>query len=373
MVGQKTGTVRRRNWNLDKIERFQRLLLAWYRKHKRLLPWRSRPTPYRVWIAEVMLQQTQVRTVLPYYNRFLERFPDIKTLAAASEDEVVRSWAGLGYYRRAHDLAAAARRIVEEWRGRFPRNIDDIRRLPGVGRYTAAALCSIAFHQAQPVVDGNVRRVIGRLHGIVNAPESYFWKEAESLLSREQPSDFNQALMELGALVCTPTRPRCDVCPVRILCSSGHRGSTPSANRRPGRAFEAIEIVVLILECQGEIVLGRNTEAEFIPGLWGLPTRILDRGRYRPLSAAQALARTILGYEPGLRACARVRHAITHRRILAHSYHAKIRTPRPPLADTTPFKWVLAEESASHLTSSLFRKCVAAAGVNIQPYRSGES
>ncbi len=354
-----------RKWNQNNVRKFQERLLGWYVSQRRILPWRSHPTPYRVWLAEVMLQQTQVQTVLPYYDRFLDRFPDIKALAAASEDDVLSLWAGLGYYRRARNLLRAARKIVAERKGRFPEAAEEIRRLPGVGRYTAAAIRSIAFHQADAVVDGNVRRVIGRLHGATRAPEGFFWEEAGTLLARDRPADFNQALMELGALICTPSNPRCSECPVRALCSSGRRGWISAVRRSSVRASVPVRMVLLILECQGEIVLGRNSGADFIPGSWGLPMHILNGRRDRPHSAARTLAGAILGCEPRLRVSVQVHHAITYRRILAHTFHARIPPPRPPLMDTAGFEWVPASGAARFLTSSLFHKSVAASGLKI--------
>lgn len=358
------SAISHKKWSEEKIGEFQERLLAWYRGHRRILPWRSRPTPYRVWIAEVMLQQTQVRTVLPYYERFLERFPDVKALAAASEDDVLQLWAGLGYYRRARDLRNAARKIVTEEKGRFPQTLEKIGRLPGVGRYTAAAVCSIGFHQSHAVVDGNVRRVIGRVHGIAAAPERFYWEEAESLLAREQPSDFNQALMELGALVCVPSHPHCSACPIRPLCRSGRQGLVPSPRGIPARVPESIEMVLLVLECEGELAIGRRSGAAFIPGKWGLPLRVINKC-VRPLSAATALAGAVLGNPPHLQASRRVRHAITYRRILAHTFHADIPPPRPPFVDADRFKWVPTEDLARYLTSSLFRKSAASAGLKV--------
>jgi A/G-specific adenine glycosylase len=345
-------------WNNEKIRKLQARLLAWYRQHKRVLPWRADPTPYRVWIAEIMLQQTRVQAVLPYYERFLARFPDVSTLAAASEGEVLELWAGLGYYRRARDLRNAAGRIIAELGGEFPRTFAGIMRLPGVGRYTAGAIHSIAFNQPQPVVDGNVRRVIGRLQGITSAPDSYYWHQSESWLARSEPADFNQAVMELGALVCVPAHPHCEECPLRSLCKSGRHRRVPPSPRRSVRAPESVELVMLVLECAGSIVLARQAEAEFIPGEWGLPVCILDADG-RPLSRAGDLAHMILGSRPRLNKSAPVHHAITHRRILAHVYRAAVPSPLPRLAAGGRFEWFPCREINRLLTSSLFRKGLA--------------
>jgi A/G-specific adenine glycosylase len=339
----------------ERITKLRLRLLTWYRRHKRALPWRSRRTPYRIWIAEIMLQQTRVQTVLPYYDRFLRRFPDVKALAAAAENEVLELWAGLGYYRRARHLHAAARKIVAESGGRFPRTFEAILQLPGVGRYTAGAIHSIAFDQPQPVVDGNVIRVVSRLNAVSKAPAGYFWNQAQLWLDREAPADFNQALMELGALVCLPVQPCCAECPLRSLCRTGRQGRAAPVHRHPGRAQESVELAMLILECDGNVVLQKLPEAGFIPGEWGLPVRTLRSGS-PPLAQARSLARCIFGVAPPLQECRSVRHAITHRSILAHLYRATLAAPPPRLLDANRFAWFPRADLSRLLTSSLFQK-----------------
>jgi A/G-specific adenine glycosylase len=192
---------------------FRRRLLAWYDAHRRELPWRVSRDPYRVWLSEIMLQQTRVAAVIEYYQEFLRRFPTIKKLAAAREASVLAAWSGLGYYRRARTMHAAARVIVYERGGSFPANAEELRMLPGVGRYTAAAIASIAFDKPVAVVDGNVERVLQRISGKRFAGEE-LWTAAHHLLDARRPGDFNQAMMELGATVCTPRMPTCLMCPV---------------------------------------------------------------------------------------------------------------------------------------------------------------
>lgn len=210
---------------------FARRLLAWYDRHQRNLPWRTdpktgrTPTPYEVLVSEAMLQQTQVATVVPYYRRFLERFPTVNALADASEQDVLRLWQGLGYYSRARNLQAAARRIAGELGGELPSTVDGLLALPGVGRYTAGAVASIAFGARAPIVDGNVARVVCRLDRIESDPREratveLLWQRAERILPKRRIGDFNSALMELGATVCTPRNPQCLLCPVREHCSA---------------------------------------------------------------------------------------------------------------------------------------------------------
>ncbi len=223
----------------------RRKLLAWYRAHRRDLPWRRTRDPYAIWISETMLQQTRVETVIPYWERFLARFPDVETLATADTDDVIALWAGLGYYSRARNLHRAAQIVMEHHAGRLPGDVDALRELPGVGRYTAGALASIAFDKPAPIVDGNVARVLARVFAIdadvrSAAVQERLWSEAEQLARGDDPGAMNQALMELGATVCTPRAPQCPACPWQPHCAARAQGraellpirSRPAAVRR---------------------------------------------------------------------------------------------------------------------------------------------
>ncbi len=212
----------RRKFDALATRRWRQRLLSWYDRNRRDLPWRRDRDPYRVWLSEIMLQQTRVSAVLEHYRRFLRRFPTVQKLASAREPAVLAAWSGLGYYRRARMMHAAAKAIVKQHGGRFPGGIAELRALPGIGRYTAAAIASIVFDVPAAVVDGNVERVLGRVFGTGLTGEG-FWQTAETLLSRKRPGDFNQAMMELGATVCLPRQPRCSACPVFGLCATrGH-------------------------------------------------------------------------------------------------------------------------------------------------------
>ena len=247
--------------------RFQQRLLGWFDRHKRDLPWRQDRDPYRVWLSEVMLQQTRVAAVTNHYGRFLQRFPSVEKLAAAREASVLAAWSGLGYYRRARMLHAAAKQIVKEHGGKFPESAEALRALPGIGRYTAAAIASIAFGQPVAVVDGNVERVLQRVHGKNIAGEE-LWRAAGELLSQERPGDFNQAMMELGATVCLPRQPRCLLCPVSDLCATrGELQRQIKATRQTKRHIH------YTLACRnGSIFLvQRSKTAALMPGMWELP------------------------------------------------------------------------------------------------------
>jgi A/G-specific adenine glycosylase len=247
-------------------QRFRAQLLAWYDAHARGLPWRESHDPYRVWLSEIMLQQTRVAAVITHYHEFLRRFPTVEKLARAREASVLAAWSGLGYYRRAGMLHAAAKVVVRK-RGKFPDTAEGLRELPGVGRYTAAAIASIAFGEAVAVVDGNVERVLRRFSGQRLAGEE-FWLAAERLLDRARPGDFNQAMMELGATVCTPRAPACLTCPVVEWCATrGEMAGAPKLARQTKR-----EIHYALACREGKVFLvQRARDARLMAGMWELP------------------------------------------------------------------------------------------------------
>jgi len=246
---------------------FRAALLRWFAAHRRPLPWRQDRDPYRIWISEIMLQQTRVGAVLEHYAEFLRRFPGLDSLAAARRHEVLAAWSGLGYYRRARALHRAARVIVRRHGGRLPGNALALQSLPGIGRYTAAAIASIAFHEPCAVVDGNVERVLRRLLGWRRQPLSRIWEAAQQLLSRRSPGNFNQAMMELGALVCLPLAPRCEACPLRRLCAT--RGPLQRPARPPRQTAEII--YALAARDQRVYLVRRGRRESLMPGMWELP------------------------------------------------------------------------------------------------------
>jgi A/G-specific adenine glycosylase len=249
---------------------FRRLLLGWYRKSQRKLPWRGTTDPYHILVSEIMLQQTRVAVVEERYRKFIVQFPSAEKLARAKEARVLAAWSGLGYYRRARALHAAAKEIVQ--RGSFPRTAPQLMELPGIGRYTAAAVASIAFGEPVAVVDGNVKRVIDR---VVNrkatlagpTAQEQYWEIANQLLDRQSPGNFNQAMMELGALVCLPAQPRCHACPVANLC--GACGPTEKAQRQTRRKAE---LHYALARRDGSVLLcQRKKDSSLMPGMWELP------------------------------------------------------------------------------------------------------
>jgi A/G-specific adenine glycosylase len=258
---------------------FREQLLAWYDANARDLPWRKSRDPYCVWVSEIMLQQTRVAAVIEHYHEFLRRFPTVKKLAAARESSVLAAWSGLGYYRRARMLHAAAKVVARERGGMFPQTAHEWRQLPGIGRYTAAAIASIAFGEVVAVVDGNVERVLQRVEGMNLAGEE-FWKMADNLLDRERPGDFNQAMMELGATVCTPRTPVCLTCPVIDLCAT--RGEL-EAKRKSVRQQKR-ELHYALDHRDGKVFLvQRPLDASLMAGMWELPQIDAPRNSARPI------------------------------------------------------------------------------------------
>jgi A/G-specific adenine glycosylase len=254
-------------WDSQRTQQFQQNLLEWYDRHKRDLPWRQDRDPYRVWVSEIMLQQTRVKAVLDHYRRFLQLFPTVEKLARARESTVLSAWSGLGYYRRARMMHRAAKQIVKQHAGDFPDTAEKLRSLPGIGRYTSSAIASIAFAEGVAVVDGNVERVIRRVLGKSVAGEK-LWQAADELLDHQRPGDFNQAMMELGATVCIPRGPSCNSCPIFDLCTAQGTMKSVSLNL-PQRKRE----ISYLLASRQHLVfmVQRPKESSLMPGMWELP------------------------------------------------------------------------------------------------------
>jgi A/G-specific adenine glycosylase len=285
-----------RKFDGSRTRRWRQRLLTWYDLNRRDLPWRRDRDAYRVWLSEIMLQQTRVSAVLEHYRRFLQRFPTVQKLASARESSVLAAWSGLGYYRRARMMHAAAKAIVKQHGGKFPGNIAELRELPGIGRYTAAAIASIVFNAPAAVVDGNVERVLGRVFGTGLAGEP-LWQTAGALLSRQRPGDFNQAMMELGAIVCQPRQPRCSICPVFSLCATRgklelHKNDLPGKLIRQRRhdicyALDHRDSAIFLVQ--------RPKHASLMPGMWELP-EILVASRLRSGSLTLRHSITVTDY-----------------------------------------------------------------------------
>lgn len=303
------------------MRRLRAPLMRWYRAAKRDLPWRRTTDPYAIWVSEVMLQQTTVAAVVPYWERFLERFPDAASLAAGREQEVLALWSGLGYYRRAQALHQGAIAVMEHHGGRVPKETEALLGLPGIGRYTAGAIASLAFGRETPVVDGNVKRVFSRLfamrQGLGPAAERTYWSIAETLVRGADPGDLNQAVMELGATVCTPRAPRCEACPVARWCQARARGRpTAFPARMKPAPVRIVPVAVAWIERRGRVLLQRRPYEGLLRGAWDLPAAVVASGETPARALARALStRHGLRLETG-RVLLRTKHAILATRLV---------------------------------------------------------
>ena len=323
-----------------------RPLLSWFRHHARVLPWRRTREPYAIWISEIMLQQTRVQTVIPYWHRWMRELPDVQSLARARLGTVLKLWEGLGYYTRARNLRQAARIIVEKHRGRFPERFEDLLALPGIGRYTAGAICSIAFHQPTPALDGNGVRVLTRIFGMAGNPrekntKAELWNLAQELAhAAANPrrdgegncSLLNQALMELGAVICAPRRPKCPLCPVRKHCAALRENRTdqiPNLGKRT--ASTERRFAAFVVESKGRFLVRQRPPGVINARLWEFPNVEVDGRRVE----ASQLAEGLLGSRPfAIQPLAELQHTITRYRITMEVFRAEfadgaVKAPAP--------------------------------------------
>lgn len=343
------------------IRRLQTRLLAWYRQHHRQLPWRESRDLYPVWVSEVMLQQTQVQTVVPYFLRFMKAFPTLEDLAGADPQDLLRNWAGLGYYSRARNLQKAARIVLREQGGEFPRSHREALRLPGVGPYTAAAILSIAFDQPLLALDGNVVRVLSRLFRLEGDParspvQEMLAAAGRQLLPAHRPGDFNQALMELGATVCLPRNPRCLLCPWSSHCEalkSGVQDRLPEKGKRPDTHLS--RQAAAVIRHRGRFLIRRRSDSRLLQDMWEFPG-----GEFSRSDLAGSLVKYL---ESELRLNVRLRdrltvvkHAVTNRRITLTVYEARLNPPLPPTLSIPGARWIWLSQAGRYpLTAAASR------------------
>jgi A/G-specific adenine glycosylase len=326
---------------------FQTDLLAWYDQHAADLPWRRSQEPYAVWLSEIMLQQTQVETVKPYFERFLSAFPTVEALAAAPLDRVLKLWEGLGYYSRARNLHAAAQRVMRDYGGRFPTTVDGLMLLPGIGRYTAGAIASIAYGSRAPVLDGNVIRVFARLTDLdadvtQNAVKDRLWALAEEWLPAERPGDYNQALMELGRTVCKPRNPACPACPIQQHCqafSAGTQAQRP-VKKAKGASPHYDVAAGIIRDDTGRLLITQRPLDGLLGGLWEFPGGKREGDETLPECLERELQEELaIQVEVGALFTV-VEHAFTHFRITLHAFECRYRGGTPQRIGVRDFAWV---------------------------------
>jgi A/G-specific adenine glycosylase len=336
------------------VSKFASALVDWQKKHgRRDLPWQGTRDPYRIWLSEVMLQQTQVAAVIPYYERFLRRFPTLERLASASEDDVLQLWSGLGYYARGRNLHAAAKRIVENG---FPRTSTAIAELPGIGRSTAAAIAAFAFGERAAILDGNVKRVLARYFGVQGWPgekavEAALWQRANRLVPKDHIETYTQALMDLGATVCTRNDPRCNACPVRRECRARKSGRTAAIPApRPRRVLPQKAVTWLLLRDRGQILLEKRPAPGIWGGLWSFPEA--------PPNDIEGRCRRSFGCElRSKQALQTLEHGFTHFRLQIRPLLCEV-THKPTLG-TSGWQWINVEEACAAAVPAPVRTLLA--------------
>ncbi len=334
----------------NEVQSFRKSLIGWYLAHKRALPWRDSNDPYRIWVSEVMLQQTQVVTVVPYFDRFLDLFKDLESLARADLQQVLKIWEGLGYYARARNLHRAAQIVLKEHGGVIPSRWAEFRKLPGVGDYIAAAVLSIAFEQPYPVVDGNVKRVLARLQLMkdpVNKASSArkFRVTADRLLAKAKPGTFNQAMMELGAVVCKPKQPLCGSCPVQKMCrayQSAQVQNYPVRLKKPPTPEYHIAVGVVFKD--GRVLITRRKSSGLLGGLWEFPGGKIQKGESPEAACTREIKEEVnlaIRVDSHL---SRVKHAYTHFKIVMEIFCCSYVSGRVALKGPVDYRWIKLQE-----------------------------
>ncbi|MHC4962850.1 MAG: A/G-specific adenine glycosylase [Planctomycetota bacterium] len=332
--------------NPETIKAIRRNLLRWFRANARDLPWRRTTDPYAVWVSEIMLQQTQVATVIDYYNRFMKRFPTVEKLARAKQDTVLKLWEGLGYYSRGRNLHEAAKLIASDYSGQLPNTIEQLQKIPGIGRYTAGAIASIAFNRPAPILDGNVIRVLCRLFCIDSNPKgtttkNQLWELAETLAHTKPPGDFNEAMMELGAMVCTPQNPLCSICPLRNqCCAMKHNRQAELPIKQKQKALPHYTIVVGVVFKNGKILIDKRRQNALLGGLWEFPGGKKKKSEsFKTAVAREVKEETGIEIEVGKRLCI-VKHTYSHFKITLHAYLCEYKSGTIKPIGCDAVKWI---------------------------------
>ncbi|MDE0088864.1 MAG: A/G-specific adenine glycosylase [Candidatus Poribacteria bacterium] len=327
-------------------QEFREALLTWFKKYQRKLPWRGIDEPYRIWVSEVMLQQTQVKKVVDYYERFIERFPNVKQLAAAPLQDVLKVWEGLGYYARARNLHKAAQFIIKEFDGEIPKDYATFRKLPGVGDYSAAAVHSIAFNKPYAAVDGNIKRVLARLY-LIDAPineassAKHFQRKADDLLDQDEPGLFNQAMMELGATVCRPQSPTCLVCPVNMFCDAFHSARQDEfPHRRKTKPTPEHHIAACVIYKASKVLIVQRPLDGLLGGLWEFPNGQIGENETAEDACIRHITDVVNLSVTNVKYLTRVKHAFTHFKIVVDVFQCDYLLGEVTLNGPINAKWV---------------------------------
>ena len=336
------------------MTQFSDRILEWYARHGRELPWRGHPDPYAVWVSEIMLQQTRVETVIPYFERWMARFPGVQELAAASEQEVLSLWEGLGYYSRARNLHKAARIVLDQYSGEIPQELTILRKLPGVGRYTAGAIASMAFGSDAATLDGNLRRVFARVFDVAEpadapAGDKILWALAEKHLPKGHAGDYNQALMDLGASLCLPRNPACLLCPLKKLCKARALGIQEQRPvLKPKAVVPHYTVTAAVLRRDGKVLLAKRPSKGLLGGMWEFPGGKVENGETLEACLGREI-REELGAEIQVGAAFGVyRHAYTHFRITLHAFLCELTDGVPGPVEAAELAWVLPAELGNY-------------------------
>ena len=339
-------------------------LLVWYDQSARVLPWRSDSTPYHIWVSEMMLQQTQVDTVLPYYQGFMSLFPDVFSLASAPQADVLKAWEGLGYYSRARNLHRAAQKVVAEYSGQLPQDLAQLRQLPGIGRYTAGAIASIAFDQPEPALDGNIRRIFARLlnarHPLgTPASDAELWDAARKHLPARRAGDFNQALMDLGASICLPKAPNCPACPLRDFCQAFALGAQKELPvKKAKKPVPEYIVTAAVIAVEGRVLIQQRPQGGLLGGMWEFPGGKLEPSDAGLEDCLQREIREELGLAIQVGAGFGVyKHAYTHFRITLHAFCCALLPGETlDLSAYPQARWVIPPELAAYAMGKVDRQ-----------------
>ena len=328
-------------------------LLSWYDREQRRLPWRGHPDAYAVWVSEIMLQQTRVETVIPYFERWMQRFPTIRSLANASQQEVLSLWEGLGYYSRARNLHKAAQVVLDQYAGQIPQNRAGLEKLPGIGAYTAGAIASIAFGKDEAALDGNIRRVLARVFAVQTpartpAGEKELWELARRCLPPGRAGDFNQALMDLGSALCTPRSPQCLLCPLLEICAGHKMGIQESLPvSLPRQKIPHLNVAAAVVRRADTVLIAQRAQTDLLGGMWEFPGGTLENDETFEEGLQREIREELNTSVQIERPFGAYNHAYTHYRVTLHAFLCRLAGPEPQAIEASQLRWVQPEALAS--------------------------